>query len=127
MDDFFSANFPPEIKNGNVTIEVSVGGNFSLVLIAEDQNEGDTISFFLNNDSPSGLSINNKTKTLTWTGVPDSNSMSIKVTVSDGKAQSLWTPKVKLCKCKVRAFLPITISVVVELVLIPISNRLLYI
>nr|XP_022299294.1 uncharacterized protein LOC111108065 [Crassostrea virginica] len=94
------ANFPPEIKNGNVTIEVSVGGNFSLVLIAEDQNEGDSISFFLNDDAPSGLSISNETKTLTWTGVPDSNSMSIKVTVSDGKAKSLWIPKIKLCKCK---------------------------
>ncbi|XP_056001709.1 uncharacterized protein LOC125655815 [Ostrea edulis] len=94
------ANYPPEIKNGNVTIQVSVGGNFSLQLVAEDQNSGDTISFFLNNDAPSGLSVDNATKRLTWINVPDSNSMSIQVTVSDGKAQSLWTPKIKLCKCK---------------------------
>lgn len=87
-----------------MTIEVSVGGNYTLVLNAMDQNEGDTISFFLNDDVPSGVSISNTTKTLTWVGVPDSNSMSIKVTVSDGKAQSLWTPKIKLCKCQVRMF-----------------------
>lgn len=97
----FSANYPPEIKNGNVTIEVTVGGNYSLVLNAVDENEGDTIFFLLNSDAPSGVTVNNATKTLTWVGVPDSNSMSIKITVSDGKAQSLWTPKIKLCKCKV--------------------------
>uniref|UniRef100_K1QGK1 Fibrillin-2 n=1 Tax=Magallana gigas TaxID=29159 RepID=K1QGK1_MAGGI len=94
------ANYPPEIKNGNVTIEVTVGGNYSLVLNAVDENEGDTIFFLLNSDAPSGVTVNNATKTLTWVGVPDSNSMSIKITVSDGKAQSLWTPKIKLCKCK---------------------------
>ncbi|XP_061167956.1 serine-rich adhesin for platelets-like [Saccostrea echinata] len=94
------ANYPPEIKNGNVTIEVTVGGNFTLQLIAEDQNAGDTISFFLNSDAPSGLSVDNTTKILTWSEVPDSNSMSIQITASDGKAQSLWTPKIKLCKCQ---------------------------
>jgi hypothetical protein len=99
---FLVANYPPEIKNGNVTIQVSVGGNFSLQLVAEDQNKGDTIFFLLNPDAPSGLTVNNATKMLTWVNIPDSNSMSIQVTVSDGKAQSLWTPKIKLCKCKVR-------------------------
>lgn len=101
---FFVANYPPEIKNGNVTIQVSVGGNFSLQLVAEDQNEGDTIFFLLNSDAPSGVKVDNATKRLTWINVPDSNSMSIQVTVSDGKAQSLWTPKIKLCKCKVRNY-----------------------
>lgn len=84
-----------------MTIEVTVGGNYSLVLNAVDENEGDTIFFLLKSDAPSGVTVNNATKTLTWVGVPDSNSMSIKITVSDGKAQSLWTPKIKLCKCKV--------------------------
>lgn len=89
------------MNNGNVTLEVSVGQNFTLQLEATDRNTGDNIYFLINNDAPAGLSVDNSTKVLTWENIPDISTASIQVTVSDGKAQSLWTPKVELCKCQV--------------------------
>lgn len=97
----FSANYPPEITNGNVTMEVSVGATYTLQLTATDKNAGDTIFFLINDDAPSGLVVNNVTGILTWTNIPDLETAKIQVTVSDRKAQSLWTPKIEYCKCQV--------------------------
>lgn len=94
------ANYPPEITNGNVTMEVSVGATYTLQLTATDKNAGDTIFFLINDDAPSGLVVNNVTGVLTWTNIPDLETAKIQVTVSDRKAQSLWTPKIEYCKCQ---------------------------
>ncbi|XP_062578222.1 mucin-like protein [Saccostrea cucullata] len=94
------ANYPPEINNGNVTFEVSVGQTFTFQLDATDKNTGDTIYFLVNDDAPSGLTVDNSTKILTWSNIADINSSVIQITVSDGKAQSFWTPKIELCKCQ---------------------------
>ncbi|XP_065939071.1 uncharacterized protein [Magallana gigas] len=94
------ANYPPEIANGNVTIEVSVGATYSLHLTATDKNAGDIIFFLINDDAPSGLLVTNDTHNLTWTNIADLETAKIQVTVSDGKAQSLWTPKIEYCKCQ---------------------------
>lgn len=100
------ANYPPEITNGNVTLEVTVGETKTLQLEATDKNTGDIdkIYFVLNSDAPSGLTIDNTSKILTWTNVPELDSATIQITVSDGKAQSLWTPKIELCRCQVNKY-----------------------
>lgn len=66
-------------------IEVIVGGNFFFVLNVVDENEGDIIFFLLNSDVFFGVIVNNVIKILIWVGVLDSNLMSIKIIVFDGK------------------------------------------
>lgn len=66
-------------------IEVIVGGNYFFVLNVVDENEGDIIFFLLNSDVFFGINVNNVIKILIWVGVLDSNLMSIKIIVFDGK------------------------------------------
>lgn len=66
-------------------IEVIVGGNYFFVLNVVDENEGDIIFFLLNSDVFFGVIVNNVIKILIWVGVLDSNLMSIKIIVFDGK------------------------------------------
>lgn len=66
-------------------IEVIVGGNYFFVLNVVDENEGDIIFFLLNSDVFFGIIVNNVIKMLIWVGVLDSNLMSIKIIVFDGK------------------------------------------
>lgn len=66
-------------------IEVIVGGNYFFVLNVVDENEGDIIFFLLNSDVFFGIIVNNVIKILIWVGVLDSNLMSIKIIVFDGK------------------------------------------
>lgn len=66
-------------------IEVIVGGNYFFVLNVVDENEGDIIFFLLNSDVFFGIIVNNVIKILIWVGVLDSNLMSIKIMVFDGK------------------------------------------
>lgn len=91
-----------------MTIEVSVGATYSLQLTATDKNAGDIIFFLINDDAPSGLVVTNDTTNdthmLKWTNIADLETAKIQVTVSDGKAQSLWTPKIEYCKCQVSRF-----------------------
>lgn len=82
---------------------MSAGATYTLQLTATDKN-GDTIFFLINDDAPSGLVVNNGTSMLTWTNIADLETAKIQVTVSDGKAQSLWTPKIEYCKCQVSRF-----------------------
>lgn len=66
-------------------IEVIVGGNYFFVLNVVDENEGDIIFFLFNSDVFFGVIVNNVIKILIWVGVLDSNLMSIKIIVFDGK------------------------------------------
>lgn len=66
-------------------IEVIVGGNYFFVLNVVDENEGDIIFFLLNSDVFFGIIVNNVIKIFIWVGVLDSNLMSIKIIVFDGK------------------------------------------
>lgn len=104
-----TANFPPKIQNENTSLEVMKGNNYTNLtfVTATDQN-GDNIFLFLNNDAPSGLSIENVTGALSWMDVPDLDTASLIITASDGTATSIWTPQIKYCKCQVSIYDDIT-------------------
>ncbi|KAK3103588.1 hypothetical protein FSP39_020372 [Pinctada imbricata] len=95
------ANYPPEITNGNVTLEVIVGSSYSslLTLVTQDRN-GDSVTLTVNADAPSGVTINSNTKQLSWTSVPDITTGTLEITASDGNAQSIFIPKIELCNCQ---------------------------
>jgi hypothetical protein len=93
-------------NNLHVTkIKYMKGNNYTNLtfVTATDQN-GDNIFLFLNNDTPSGLSIENVTGALSWIDVPDLDTASLIITASDGTATSIWTPQIKYCKCQVSIY-----------------------
>lgn len=100
--NYLAGNYPPSILTGNITLEIQVGYSYPtlLTLDVEDKN-GDDVYFSLSPGAPIGLSISNATNLLSWNNVTGDVNETFYVTVTDGSAESVWTPKIKLCNCQV--------------------------
>lgn len=97
-----TGNLPPSFKNGNVTLSVIVGTSYNeLLILTVEDNENDKITLTLNEDAPTGVSLDSESKTLRWINVPDMDEGRIEITASDGNSSSLWAPQIFLCKCQV--------------------------
>ena len=88
--------------NSDSILRVSPGRTYpSLLTLSVEQGDQDPVYFLLGTDTPPGFTIGNDSRMITWTNVGVMEDVNITVTLTDGKASSLWQPFVQYCDCQV--------------------------
>ncbi|XP_022101062.1 uncharacterized protein LOC110984828 [Acanthaster planci] len=90
------ANFPPTIDNGTNVILARVGDPVEVQVMASDP-DGDAVTFSLVEDIE-GASLN-QAGLFTWNPA-NVNKVSIGIRASDGSANAVFEPTVKVCNCQ---------------------------
>ncbi|XP_052261338.1 mucin-like protein [Dreissena polymorpha] len=114
------ANFPPQITNGDVTLELTEGALAVAIrtLNVIDSN-GDAVTFAVVNGSVAGLAVNSSTGAVTLASVPATHPFSITISASDGTAITLWEPKIKYCACKNAGVCDFNVTTTTQFTVVP--------